>query len=103
MHSFKLADPESYKSSQRTLGGNKVILVAVQKSRRRLRKGKTKYIWHRENTNQVYWNRRMTSIVFLPMARLEKNMKKNYETFVNKPTTQKQKEWLSLSDYELVE
>lgn len=102
MHSFKLADPETWKSLPKTLGGDEVILVAIQKSRRILRKGKTKYIYHRRNTKQIYWNRSENSILFLPMARLETNMKRYYDAFVDLPLTPKQEKWLSRNDYELL-
>lgn len=102
MHSFKLADPNTWKSKEKTLGGDKLILVAIQKSRRTLRKGRTKYIYHRESTKQVYYNRSKNGVVFLPMARLEKNMMRNYETFVDKPLSQNQKDWLVRNDYNLL-
>ncbi len=99
--SFVIADRSSRTSPIKTAGGDRLLLVAVQKSRRTLRRGKTKYIYMREGTREIYWNRAQNGIVFRPMGYDARTMGLYYDAFVGTPT-QAEREWMSRNDYQRV-
>lgn len=96
------ADRGSINRAVRTINGNAVKLVAIQKSRRRRRKGRTKYIWHIQNTNIVVFNKSKNGIYFMRMAIRIQNIKRYHDVFVVEPLTDKEREWLERYDYVLV-
>lgn len=89
------------RSDPKTINGNFVRLVAIQKSRRTRRKGRINYIWHIENTNIIVFNKSRNGIYFMRMAIRPQNISRYYDVFVRLPLTEKEKEWLARYDYQL--
>lgn len=75
--------------------------VATQESRRTKRK-KTIYVYNIENTNIIVFNRGLTRNFFMKIAYRPQNMKNFFDTFVNPPQTEPEKDWLKRYDYVLV-
>lgn len=99
---FLRADIGTFSENYKTVEGDYMKLVAIQKSRRTKRKGRTKYIYHRAGTNKIFWNRSRHGPFFMSIA-TDRNMKLYFDIFVKPPLTPKEKEWLNLYDYELLE
>ena len=102
MISFAMADRDTWKSKVKRVDGDVLRLVAVQKSRRTRRKGRTKYVFSRVGTNHIMWNRSRNGVMFMPFANNDVTMKKYHEVFVEDPVTPQEKTWLARYDYELV-
>jgi len=97
-----IADRSTWKNTVKTVGGDTMNIVAIQESRRTLRKGKTKYIYHRENSNEIYYNQSQNGVFFSPMAMTITNMKKYHDVFVTPPLTDEEKKWFDRNDYEKI-
>ncbi len=86
----------------KTINGNRVILVAIQESRRTKRRKRTNYIYHIESTNIIVYNRSRNGMLFMRMAIRPQNISRYHDIFVKIPLTLKEKEWLERYDYHLV-
>lgn len=103
MYSFKIADKDTWKNKKKTIGnGDKLRLVAIQESRRTIRKKKTQYIYARENSKEIYYNNSQSNIVFVPIARTIPDMEKFYSLFTNVKKTAEQKAYLERNGYQLL-
>lgn len=101
MIDFLIADKHTWHENYKRVDGDIMELVAVQKSRRTSRKGRTKYIFHRAGSQNIYYSRSRHGIYFMPIAYRPQNMTRYFDVFVRPPVTPKEKEWLELYDYEL--
>ena len=95
------ADRNSYDSAIKTIGGKKVIPVAVQQSRRSKKK-RTNWIYHIEGTNIIVFNRSTEGIYFMRMALRTANINRYYNVFVNAPLTDDEIAWVEMYDYTLL-
>lgn len=95
------ADRNTDNSVIRTIGGKRVILVAVQQSRR-TKKKRTNWIYHIEGTNIIVFNRSREGIYFMRMALRTANINRYYNVFVNHPLTENEMVWLQRYDYVLI-
>ena len=95
------ADKEARTQTVKRIDGLHVNHVATQESRRTKRK-KTIYVYHIEGTNIIVFNRGLTRNFFMKIAFRPQNMKNFYNTFVNPPQTDAEKDWLKRYDYVLV-
>ena len=102
MYGNVIADRSTWNNNTKTVGGNNMILIATQKSRRTLRKGKTKYIYLRQGSGKIYYNQSKGGVYYSPIAVNAIDMKKYLDVFINPPLTTPEKEWLNLNDYEMV-
>jgi len=96
-----LADRETHHSQHKTILGNVVRLVAIQKSRRHKRK-RTVYVYHIVGTTEIIYNRSRYGIFFMSIAIRPQNKKNFFDVFVEPPLTEKEKQWLERYDYVLV-
>lgn len=96
-----LADRKTWHSLTKTISGNVVRLVAVQKSRRFLKK-RTIYVYHIVGTTEIVYNRSRHGIFFMAIAIRPQNKKNFFDVFVAPPLTEKEQEWLDRYDYRLV-
>ena len=94
MYFSKVADRDTNRSPIKKIGGKSMILVATKTSRRRLRKGKTQYLYLMEGTKGIYYNESKNGVVFVPMARREYNMKKHYDLYCVEPLNRQELEYL---------
>jgi len=97
-----LADRDTWRSETKTILGDTVRLVAVQKSRRRFRKKRTNYVYHIVGTTEIVYNRSRYGVYFMSIAYRPQNKKNFFDVFVNPPLTEKEIEWLKRYDYRLV-
>lgn len=96
-----VADKATHRLENKTILGNPVRLVAIQKSRRHKRK-RTIYVYHIVGTTEIIYNRSRHGIFFMSIAVRPQNKKNFFDVFVEPPLTDKEKEWLDLYDYKLV-
>ena len=96
MYFSKAADRETFASPIKTIDGKQMILVATKTSRRTLRKGKTQYIYLMQGTKGVYYNEKKSSVLFVPLARHERNMRRHYDLYCVDPLTRAELEYLKL-------
>lgn len=96
-----LADRNTWRSKTKTIQGNTVRLVAIQKSRR-FRKKRTIYVYHIVGTTEIIYNRSRHGVYFMSIAFRPQNKKNFFDVFVNPPLTKKEIEWLDRYDYVLV-
>jgi len=96
MYFSKIADKETYKLPTKTVDGKSMILVATKTSRRRIRKGKTQYLYSMENTKGIYYNEAKNGVLFVPMARHESNMRRHYDLYCVEPLNRAELEYLKL-------
>ena len=94
-----VADRETHRLENKTVLGNPVRLVAIQKSRRRKR---TIYVYNIVGTTEIIYNRSRHGIFFMSIAIRPQNKKNFFDVFVEPPLTDKEKDWLARYDYELV-
>jgi len=99
---FFIADRSSWGPGDKTIDGNILKLVAIQKSRRTRRKKRTIYVYHIANSNIIVYNRRANGFYFMRMALKPANIERYFEVFVKPPLTDAEKKWLKLYDYEIV-
>lgn len=83
------------------IDGLHVKHVATQESRRTKRK-RTVYVYNIENTNIIVFNRGLTRNFFMKIAYRPINMQNFFNTFVNPPLTEPEKDWLKRYGYVLV-
>lgn len=95
MYFSKIADRHTFHSPVKTINGKAMILVATKTSRRRLRKGKTQYLYLMDGTKQIYYNQAKNSVLFVPMARHESNMCRHYDLYCVDPLTPNEQRYLS--------
>ncbi len=95
------ADKSTRQQMIKTVGGLIVKHIATQESRRTKRK-KTIYVYHIEGTNNIVFNRGLTKNFFMKIAYRPQNMQNFYNTFVNPPQTNVEKDWLTRYNYVLV-
>ncbi len=96
MYFSKVVDRETYTLPIKKIDGKTMILVATKTSRRTLRKGKTQYIYSMEGTKGIYYNEAKGSVLFVPMARHESNMRKHYDLYCVEPLSGTEREYLKL-------
>ncbi len=96
-----LADRETRHSENKTILGNAVRLVAIQKSRR-FKKKRTVYVYHIVGTTEIIYNRSRYGIFFMSIAIRPQNKKNFFDVFVEPPLTEKEQKWLDRYDYELI-
>lgn len=96
MYFSKVADRGTFTSPIKRVNGNQMILVATKTSRRRLRKGKTQYIYSMEGTKGVYYNQSKNGVLFVPLARHESNMRKHYDLYCVDPLNRAELEYLKI-------
>ena len=95
------ADKNTRDQAVKTIDGLHVKHVATQESRRTKRK-KTIYVYNIESTNIIVFNRGLTRNFFLKIAYRPQNMQNFYNTFVNPPQTDAEKDWLARYSYVLI-
>jgi len=98
---FFRADRDTWGHDEKTIAGNVLKLVAIQKSRRS-RKKRTVYIYHIANTNIIVYNRSRHGVFFMRMAMRPANIARYFDVFVRPPLTLAEKQWLKSYDYALV-
>ncbi len=96
MYFSKIADRNTYGSPVKTISGKAMILVGIKTSRRKLRKGKTQYIFCMDGTKGIYYNESKNGVLFVPMARHEINMRKHYDLYCVDPLSQAEREYLKI-------
>ena len=96
MYFSKIADRDTYTLPVKMIIGKPMILVATKTSRRRLRKGKTQYIYSMKGTRGIYYNESKNGVLFVPMARHESNMRKHYDLYCVEPLTRAELEYLKI-------
>ena len=96
MYFSKIADRQTFVSPIKTIDGKAMILVATKTSRRKLRKGKTQYIYSMDGTKGIYYNESKNGVLFVPMARHESNMRKHYDLYCVDPLSREEREYLKL-------
>ncbi len=96
MYFSKIADRTTFATPIKTVNGKAMILVGIKTSRRRMRKGKTQYIYSMENTKGIYYNEAKNGVLFVPMARHESNMKRHYDLYCVDPLNRAEREYLNL-------
>jgi len=96
MYFSKIADRDTRYSLTKKIDGKAMILVATKTSRRKLRRGKTQYIYSMENTKGIYYNEAKNGILFVPMARHDTNMKKHHDLYCVEPLSRQEREYLKL-------
>jgi len=95
----KIADRTTFASPVKTVNGKAMILVATKTSRRKLRKGKTQYIYSMDGTKGIYYNEAKNGVLFVPMARHDVNMRKHYDLYCVDPLNRAELEYLKLHPY----
>ena len=95
------ADIGTRNQSVKRIDGLLVKHVATQESRRTKRK-KTIYVYNIESTNIIVFNRGLTRNFFMKIAYRPQNMQNFFNTFVNPPQTEPEKNWLTRYNYVLV-
>ena len=98
---FALADRDTWRRPQKTVGGEPMILIATQQSRRR-RGGRTKYVFWLRGSSRVYYTQSRGGVVFQPMGRTDEEMRRYAEAFVVSPLTSQEAAWLARNDYEMI-
>ena len=101
MYNSIIADRSTWYKEQKTIGNQKMVLVAIQKSRRILQKGKTKYVYLKSETSEIYYNQSKDGVFYLPIAYTTKDMEKYHHVFTNSCTTKEEK-WLKRNNYEII-
>ncbi len=96
MYFSKIADRNTYSSLVKTIGGKAMILVGTKTSRRRIRKGKTQYIYSMEGTKGIYYNEAKNGVLFVPMARHDRNMRRHYDLYCVEPLSRAEREYLKI-------
>lgn len=96
MYFSKCADDDTEKLPVKQVDGKEMILVGTKTSRRKLRKGKTQYIYWMQGTKGIYYNESKGGVRFVPMARRESNMKRHYDLYCVDPLTRAELEWLKI-------
>lgn len=96
MYFSKIADRNTYASAIKKVDGKAMILVATKTSRRILRKGKTQYIYFMDGTKGIYYNESKNGVLFVPMARMESNMRKHYDLYCEEPLSKAEREYLNI-------
>ena len=96
MYFSKVADRQSFGSPVKTIDGKAMILVATKSSRRKLRRGKTQYLYSMEGTKGIYYNESKNGVMFVPMARHESNMRKHFDLYCVEPLTKEEQKYLDL-------
>lgn len=94
------ADRNSRQQITKTIDGKIVKHVATQESRRTKRK-RTVYVYNITGTNIIVFNRGLTRNFFLKIAYRPINMQNFFNTFVNPPLTNAEKDWLARYNYVL--
>ena len=98
--SYKLADRDTWTVGvPKTIGGDKLILVAKQQSSR-LRK--VTYVYQRASVPEIYYNQAKDGVVFFPIASNASDMGKFYDLFMSPSPTDEQTAFLKRNDYHLV-
>ncbi|KKN76239.1 hypothetical protein LCGC14_0372650 [marine sediment metagenome] len=97
-----IADRETRRLENKTIAGNAVRLVAIQKSRRLKKRKRTNYVYHIVGTTEIIYNRSRHGIFFMSLAVRPQNKKNFFDVFVEPPLTEKEQEWLERYDYKLV-
>ena len=95
------ADRETRHQEVKKIDGQIVKHVATQESRRTRRK-RTVYVYNIEGTNIIVFNRGLHRNFFLKIAYRPQNMQNFFNTFVNPPLTDAEKDWLARYNYVLV-
>lgn len=95
MYFSKIADRLTFNHPVKTINGKPMILVAIKTSRRRLRKGKIQYLYLMDGTKGIYYNEAKGSVLFVPMARHEANMRRHYDLYCVDPLTPNEQKYLS--------
>ena len=99
--SCKLADRNTWTVGiPKTIGGDKLILVALQSSKR---KKKTEYMYKREGKAEIYYNNAKDAPWFIPIADKILDMAKFYQLFTDPNLTDEQAAFLKRNDYNLVD
>jgi len=96
MYFSKVADRDTYTSPIKKIGGKQMVLVATKTSRRTLRKGKTQYLYWMEGTKEVYYNESKGGVMFVPMARHDRNMRRHFDLYCVDPLTSAELQYLKL-------
>jgi len=96
-----IADRATRKHPHKTILGNAVRLVAIQKSRR-FKKKRTVYVYHIVGTTEIIYNRSRHGIFFMSLAVRPQNKRNFFDVFVEPPLTEKEEKWLERYDYVLV-
>lgn len=96
MYFSKVADRETFTLPVKKIDGKTMILVATKTSRRTLRKGKMQYIYSMDGTKGIYYNQAKGSVLFVPMARHESNMRKHYDLYCVEPLSPAERKYLEL-------
>lgn len=96
MYFSKIADRDTFSSIIKKIGGKEMILVATKTSRRRIRKGKTQYIYSMNGTKGIYYNESKGGVMFVPMARMENNMSRHYSLYCVEPLSRAELQYLKL-------
>jgi len=98
-YSYKLADRSTWTVGvPKTIGGDKLILVAKQQSRRRR---KNTYVYSREGKREIYYNQAKDGVVFIPIGRTDADMNRFYNLFTANSLTEEQQAFLKRNDYQL--
>ncbi len=63
---------------------------------------RTKYVYSRQGTRDIFYNKSKNGIVFIPIGYDNVTMGKYYDVFVGKPLTAEERAWLKRYDYALV-
>ena len=95
------ADKNTRRQTTKKIDGNVIKHVATQESRRTKRK-KTISVYNIIGTNNIVFNRGLTRNFFMKIAYRPQNMQNFYNTFVNPPLTNAEKDWLARYNYVLV-
>ena len=96
MYFSKIADRDTYNSLIKKVNGNPMLLVATKTSRRKLRRGKTQYIYSMNGTKGIYYNESKNGVLFVPMARHERNMRRHYDLYCVEPLNRAELEYLKI-------
>lgn len=96
MYFSVIADRDTFFTIIKKVNAKVMILVATKTSRRTLRRGKTQYIYSMEGTKGIYYNEAKGSVLFVPMARHESNMRKHYDLYCVEPLTKAELHYLEL-------
>lgn len=95
------ADSSTRQGILKTIGGLIVRHIATQESRR-TKKKKTIYVYNIADTNIIVFNRGLTKNFFMKIAYRPQNMQNFFNTFVNLPLTNAEKDWLARYNYVLI-
>ena len=108
MHSFVIADPGSWKQSPRTVNGQPVTLLAIQRPRRKgpkRRKKRTFYYYKIKGREEVVWRNTNPDVPVYKPTGFDATTRALYRGLFmprNGRQTDKQLAWLARYGYELV-